>query len=48
MILFFSYTNFGPYTLVDEGVDVRTLEEDDTLAGVDGCRGTKVLLLRCW
>jgi hypothetical protein len=34
--------------LVEEGVDVRTPEVDDTLAGVDGSRGTKVLLLRCW
>ena len=23
-------------------------EEDDALAGADGCRGMKVLLLRCW
>jgi hypothetical protein len=34
--------------LVEEGVDVRTLEEDDTLAGVGGCHGPKVLLLFCW
>jgi hypothetical protein len=35
-------------SLVEEGVDVRTPEEDDALAGADGCRGTKVLLLGCW
>jgi hypothetical protein len=34
--------------LVEEGVDVRTPKEDDALVGVVGCRGTKVLLLRCW
>jgi hypothetical protein len=34
--------------LVEEGVDVRTPEEDDALAGADGYRGMKVLLLRCW
>jgi hypothetical protein len=34
--------------LVEEGVDVRTPEEDDALVGADGCRGTKVLLLYCW
>jgi hypothetical protein len=33
--------------LVEEGVDVRTPEEDDALACTGGCRGTKVLLLRC-
>jgi hypothetical protein len=33
--------------LVEEGVDVRTPEEDDALAGTGGCRGAKVLLLRC-
>jgi hypothetical protein len=33
--------------LMEEGVDVRTPEEDDTLAGAGGCRGAKVLLLRC-
>jgi hypothetical protein len=34
--------------LVEEGVDVCTPKEDDALAGVYGCRGTKVLLLHCW
>jgi hypothetical protein len=34
--------------LLEEGVDVRTPEEDDVLVGADGCHGTKVLLLRCW
>jgi hypothetical protein len=34
--------------LVEEGVDVRTPKEDDALACVDGCCGTKVLLLRYW
>jgi hypothetical protein len=34
-------------SLVEEDVDVRTPEEDDALAGVGGCRGAKVLLLRC-
>ena len=34
--------------LVEEGVDVYTAEEDDSLAGANGYRGTKVLLLRCW
>jgi hypothetical protein len=34
--------------LVEEGVDIYTLKEDDALIGVDGCHGTKVLLLRCW
>jgi hypothetical protein len=29
--------------LVEEGVDVRTPEEDDALAGAGGCRGAKVL-----
>jgi hypothetical protein len=33
--------------LVEEGVDVRTPEEDDVLAGTGGCRGAKVLLLHC-
>jgi hypothetical protein len=33
--------------LVEEGVDVSTPEEDDTLARADGCCGTKVMLLRC-
>jgi hypothetical protein len=33
--------------LGEEDVDVRTPEEDDALAGADGWRGTKVLLLRC-
>jgi hypothetical protein len=33
--------------LVEEGVDVRTPKEDDALAGAGGCRGAKVLLLRC-
>ena len=31
----------------EEGVDVRTPEEDDALASAGGCRGVKVLLLRC-
>jgi hypothetical protein len=34
--------------LVEEGVDVRTSEEDDALAGARGCHGVKVLLLHCW
>jgi hypothetical protein len=33
--------------LEEEYVDIRTLEEDDTLAGAGGWRGAKVLLLRC-
>jgi hypothetical protein len=33
--------------LVEEDVDVRTPEEDDTLAGTGGWCGVKVLLLRC-
>jgi hypothetical protein len=33
--------------LVEEGVDVCTPEEDDALASAGGCRGMKVLLLRC-
>ena len=33
--------------LVEEDVDVRTPEEDDTLAGTGGWCGAKVLLLRC-
>ena len=33
--------------LVEEDVDVRTPEEDNTLAGTDGWCGAKVLLLRC-
>ena len=33
--------------LVEEDVDVRMPEEDDTLAGTDGWCGAKVLLLRC-
>lgn len=32
-------------SLVVESVVVRTLEEDDTLVGIGGCRGAKVLLL---
>jgi hypothetical protein len=35
-------------SLVEEGVDVRTPEEDDALASADGCHGVKVLLLRYW
>jgi hypothetical protein len=34
--------------LVEEGVVVRMLEEDDALADAGGCRGAKVLLLHCW
>ena len=30
-----------------EDVDVRTPEDDDTLAGAGGWRGAKVLLLSC-
>ena len=33
--------------LVEEDVDVRTPEEDDTLAGTGGWCGAKVLLLHC-
>ena len=33
--------------LVEEDVDVRMPEEDDTLAGTGGWCGVKVLLLRC-
>jgi hypothetical protein len=33
--------------LVEEDVDIHTLEEDDALAGTSGWCGTKVLLLRC-
>jgi hypothetical protein len=33
--------------LVEEGVDVRTPEEDDALASAGGYHGAKMLLLRC-
>ena len=33
--------------LVEEDVDVRTPEEDNTFAGTDGWCGAKVLLLCC-
>jgi hypothetical protein len=34
--------------LVEEGVNVRTPEEDDTLAGAGDYHGAKVLLLHHW
>jgi hypothetical protein len=33
-------------SLVEEGVNVRTPDEDDALASAGGCHGTKMLLLR--